>query len=139
MTAPFEPARPTRGHTASGAPHVANVPRRRETARLRASLAWGTARCELSLAGELDQWSVAALEAGHDQLLGAGLVDVVIDVTAVRRIDESGAVALAELWARLRSDGVCCSVRGLHPAFGDSPLELLLSVRGTGTPSHASG
>jgi len=101
----------------------------RGDARLRASLAWGTACCELSLAGALDRWSVAAVAGECDELLGADLREVVIDVTSVRRIDESGAVALAELWARLRSQGVGCRVRGLHPAFGDSPLELLLSVR----------
>ena len=57
---------------------------------------------------------------------------VVLDVTRVRRVDESGAVALAQLWARLRNDGVFCRVRGLHPVLADSPIELLLFIRSTG-------
>lgn len=57
---------------------------------------------------------------------------MVIDVSGVAGVDESGAVALVQLWARLRNDGVFCRIRGLHPLFADSPIELLLFVRGGG-------
>ena len=73
-----------------------------------------------------------AVDSQHDQLVSAGFDDVLLDLTGLRRIDESGAVALAQLWARLRSSGVVCRVRGLHPTFADSPLELLLFIRSSG-------
>ena len=82
--------------------------------------------------GILDESSAAAVDTQFDQLTSAGFDEVVLDVTRVRRVDESGAVALAQLWARLRNDGVFCRVRGLHPVLADSPIELLLFIRSTG-------
>ena len=89
-------------------------------------------RCVLSMAGTLDATSAVAVETEHEQLVRAGFDEVVLDVTGLERIDESGAVALAQLWARLRHDGMFCRVRGLHPLFADSPLELLLHIRSSG-------
>ena len=82
--------------------------------------------------GTLDASSSVAVDSQLDQLVRAGYDDVVLDLTGLRHVDESGAVALAQLWARLRMSGVICRVRGLHPAFADSPLELLLRVRSSG-------
>jgi anti-anti-sigma regulatory factor len=72
------------------------------------------------------------VDSQHDQLVSAGFDELVLDVTGLRRIDESGAVALVQLWACLRTSGVACRVRGLHPVFADSPLELLLFIRSSG-------
>ena len=100
--------------------------------RLRLVLTTRDGRCLLSMAGYLDAVSVVAVETEHEQLLRADFDEVVIDVAGLTHIDESGAVALAQLWARLRNDGVFCRVRGLHPVFADSPLDLLLFVRASG-------
>ncbi len=100
--------------------------------QLRAALAWAGRRCDLVLTGALHAGSEVALAAGYEQLVRAGLDEVVIDVAALDRVDESGAVALAELWARLRNDGIGCRIHGLHPVFADSPLEFLLFVRNAG-------
>ena len=88
--------------------------------------------CVLNMSGTLDATSSVAGDDQHDQLLRAGFDDVVLDCAALRSIDESGGVALAQLWARLRSSGVICRVRGLHPMHADSPLELLLFLRSSG-------
>ena len=104
-----------------------------EPERLRLTLTWSAGCCVLNLAGSLDEDSSIALETEFDQMVRAGFDEVVLDVTSVSHLDESGAVALAELWARLRDSGVFCRVRGLHPVFADSPLELLLYVRTAGT------
>jgi ABC-type transporter Mla MlaB component len=85
--------------------------------------------CVLSVAGTLDRDSAVALDAEFEQLERSGCDDVVIDVSGLVQIDESGGVALAELWARMRTCGISCRIRGLHPVFGESPLELLLFLR----------
>jgi len=103
-----------------------------EPALLSLTLTWSGARCVLTVAGALDAHSSIALETELDQLVRAGFEEVILGVEGVDTMDESGAVALAELWAQLRNNGVFCRVRGLHPAFGDSPLELLLFVRNAG-------
>jgi anti-anti-sigma factor len=105
---------------------------------LRLTLTSTADRCVLSMAGTLDVTSVVAVETEHEQLLRAGFDEVILDVTDLALIDESGAVALAQLWARLRNNGVFCRVRGLHPMFADSPLELLLLVRTSGPYVHAA-
>jgi anti-anti-sigma regulatory factor len=97
--------------------------------RFRLTLASEGRSCALTACGTLDTASSVAVESQHDQLVEAGFEDVVIDLTGLRRVDESGAVALAQLWARLRQSGVVCRVQGLHPVFADSPLELLLYLR----------
>lgn len=84
------------------------------------------------MAGRLDLDSAGAVDTQYDQLIRTGFDEVVLDVTGVTAFDPSGAVALATLWARLRAFGVLCRVRGLHPSFADSPLELLLTLRDTG-------
>ena len=104
-------------------------------ARLHLTLVPHGRHCSLRVAGSLDASSSVAVDIQHDQLVRAGFHHVLLDVSGIRRIDESGAVALAQLWARLRSTGVSCEVRGLHPVFGGSPLELLLHVRDTGRGS----
>jgi anti-anti-sigma regulatory factor len=98
--------------------------------RLCLTLAWTSGRCILTMAGTLDAGSAVALDAQAQQLVGAD--DVVLDVAGLHHVDESGAVALAGLWAGLRNEGVFCRVRGLHDRFDDSPLELLLHVRRCG-------
>ena len=103
-----------------------------DRARLRMTLTWSTTTCDVALAGRLDGESAVALTTAHDQLERAGADAVAIDLTALRYVDRSGAVALAELWARLRSIGVACRVQGLHPVFGESPLDLLLFLRESG-------
>jgi len=109
--------------------------RRRDPApvtRLQMHLTSRDHHCVLTMSGPLNARSSAAVDARHDELVRAGFDDVVLDCTDLQGIDESGAVALAQLWARLRSSGVMCRVRGLHPVLGDSPLELLLVVRSSG-------
>jgi anti-anti-sigma regulatory factor len=85
------------------------------------------------LTGDLDQDTAPVLGVEIEHLREAEPVEVVVDVTALERIDESGAVALAELWIRLRKDGIGCRVRGLHPVFIENPLDLLLFVRNGGS------
>ena len=86
------------------------------------------------MVGSLDALSTPAVDTQYDQLLGAGFDEVVLDVTGIRQVDESGAVALAQLWARLRNCGVFCRIRGMAPKFAENPVELLLHIRGSGTP-----
>jgi anti-anti-sigma regulatory factor len=81
------------------------------------------------LEGDLDVDTSVAFESAFDQLIGSGFDEVVLDVNKLRHLDEPGAVALAQLWAGLRNDGIICRVRGLPPAFADSPVELLMYVR----------
>ncbi len=109
----------------------------RDPARLSLTLTWADGRCVLALAGALDADSVIALETEFDQLVRAGFDEVVLDTGGLAAVDESGAVTLAELWARLRNNGVFCRVRGLHPMFADNPLELLLFVRSAGPEALA--
>jgi len=122
-------------HAAAVAPPVPEpirTPGEGHAARFRLTLRSQGRHCELIAAGTLDASSSVAVDSQHDQLVSAGFDDVLLDLTGLRRIDESGAVALAQLWARLRSSGVVCRVRGLHPTFADSPLELLLFIRSSG-------
>jgi len=121
--------------TTTDVPAVASPtqePDGRQSARLRLTLTALGRRGVLDASGTLDAESSVAVDSQHDQLVRAGFDEVVLDVTGLRRIDESGAVALAQLWARLRTSGVVCRVRGLHPVFADSPLELLLFIRSSG-------
>jgi len=119
-------------HTPVVAPTASNPDRGEHSTRLRLTLSPQGRSCELIAAGTLDASSSVAVDSQHDQLVRAGFDDVVLDLTGLRHMDESGAVALAELWARLRRSGVVCRVRGLHPVFADSPLELLLFIRSGG-------
>jgi len=84
------------------------------------------------MAGALDHESACVLDSQFKQLVRGGCDAVVVDVGRLRHIDESGGVALAELWAHLRQVGICCRIHGLHPVFGESPLELLLFIRDGG-------
>jgi anti-anti-sigma factor len=118
--------------TPAASPTPGRRPDREPAARFRLTLTSRGRHCALAASGTLDASSAVAVECQHDQLVDAGFDDVVLDLTGLRRIDESGAVALAQLWARLRNSGVACRVRGLHPAFADSPLELLLFIRSSG-------
>ncbi len=97
--------------------------------RLSVSLRWSNSRCVALLEGDLDVDTSVAFESTFDQLIGSGCDEVVLDLNELRHLDESGAVALAELWAELRNDGIICRVRGLPPGFADSPVELLICVR----------
>ena len=81
------------------------------------------------LEGDLDVGTSVAFAPAFEQLIGSGFDEVVLDVNKLRHLDESGAVALAKLWAELRNEGVICRVRGLPPEFADSPVELLIYVR----------
>jgi ABC-type transporter Mla MlaB component len=90
-------------------------------------------RCIVEMAGTLDASSTAAVDTQYDQLLGAGFDEVVLDVSGVQRVDESGAAALAQLWSHLRNCGVFGRVNGLALLFADSPIELLLFIRRRGT------
>jgi anti-anti-sigma regulatory factor len=101
--------------------------------RLELTLTSDGHQCTVTMIGTLDESSTPAVDTQYDQLVGAGFDEVVLDVRGLRRVDESGAVALAQLWARLRNCGVFCRIRGLAPSFADSPIELLLSIRGSGT------
>ena len=58
---------------------------------------------------------------------------MVLDVSGVQQVDESGAIALTRLWARLRKSGVFCRIRGLGPMLADDPIELLLVMRRSGS------
>jgi anti-anti-sigma regulatory factor len=82
------------------------------------------------LAGDLVACTTVALDPANDQLIGSGFDEVVLDVSGLRHLDASGALALAELWTELRDDGVICRVRGLPQRFSDSPFDLLDHVRG---------
>ena len=83
--------------------------------------------------GRYAGWSsTPAVDTQYEQLLGAGFDEVVLDVRGLRRVDESGAVALTQLWAKLRNCGVFCRIRGLAPSFAESPVELLLFIRESG-------
>ena len=124
----FTPAPPAPRSSARPGPSDSEA----DVGRLRITLTWTTWQCVVSLAGALDADSAVALGAEYDQLVRAGVDEVVIDVGLLHSIDGAGGVALAELWARLRDDGVFCRVRGLHPVFGDNPLELLLYLRDAG-------
>lgn len=122
-------------HTPAVTPPVPNRIRRpveEPPARFRLTLSSHGRHCALVATGTLDASSSVVVDSQHDQLVCAGFDDVVLDLTGLRRIDESGAVALAELWARLRNSGVVCRVLGLHPVFAESPLELLLFIRSSG-------
>lgn len=101
--------------------------------RLSLTLTSRGGQCVLAVSGDLDATSAVAVETAYEQLLRAGFDEVVLDVTELRHIDESGAVAFARLWAELRNNGVFCRVRGLHPVFADNPLELLLLIRTSGS------
>jgi anti-anti-sigma regulatory factor len=118
---------------ASPAPEPHRRPDREPQDRFHLTLDPRGRHCAVIAAGTLDASSSVAVDSQHDQLVRSGFDDVVLDLTGLRRIDESGAVALAQLWARLRRSGVVCRVRGLHPSFADSPLELLLFIRSSGT------
>lgn len=100
--------------------------------RLSLSLHWTDDRCVITLVGVLDRSSAVVLVTQFDQFIRAGIDEVVLDLAGLQAVDESGAVALAELWARLRNHGVFCRARGLQRPFEDSPLELLLFVRAAG-------
>ena len=122
-------------HPPAVAPPVPDPNRRPDgepPARFRLTLRSRGRHCDLVAAGTLDASSSVAVDSQHDQLVSAGFDDVLLDLTGLRRIDESGAVALAQLWARLRRSGVVCRIRGLHPSFADSPLELLHFIRSSG-------
>ena len=116
----------------SPVPNRIRRPAEEPPARFHLTLRSHGRHCTLIATGTLDASSSVAVDSQHDQLVCAGFDDVVLDLTGLRRIDESGAVALAQLWARLRSSGVVCRVLGLHPVFADSPLELLLFIRSSG-------
>ncbi len=103
-----------------------------DPARLRVTLTWTGGRCVVSLAGDLDADSSVALATEYDQLVRSGFDEVVLDVAMLRSIDGMGGLALAELWNRLRNDGVICRVRGLHPVFSESPVELIGYLRDAG-------
>ena len=103
--------------------------------RLELTLTPSGDRCTVTMIGTLDEWSTPAVDTQYDQLIGAGYHEVVLDVSGIRQVDESGAVALSHLWARLRNCGVFCRIRGLAPRFADNPIELLLFLRRPG--SHA--
>jgi anti-anti-sigma regulatory factor len=102
-------------------------------ARLELTLTPDGHQCTVTMIGTLDEASTPAVDTQYDQLVGAGFDEVVLDVRGLRRVDESGAVALTQLWARLRNCGVFCRIRGLAPSFADSPIELLLFIRESGT------
>lgn len=104
-----------------------------EAGRLRLTVSWSVGGCILSVTGALDRESAGVLETQLEQLVRGGCDDVVVDVRRLRHIDESGGVALAEFWAQLRHRGISCRIHGLHPVFGESPLELLLFIRESGT------
>jgi anti-anti-sigma regulatory factor len=97
--------------------------------RLSVSCTWLDRCSVVLLAGDLDAETSVALASSFEQLVGSGFDEVVLDVSDLCHLDESGAVALAELWAELRNDGIICRVRGLPPVFADSPFELLIHVR----------
>ena len=86
----------------------------------------------MAIAGALDAASTAAIDTQYDQLVGAGFGEVVLELSGLERLDESGAVAIAQLWSHLRKHGVGCSISGLAPKFLGSPIELLLFVRSCG-------
>ena len=97
--------------------------------RLSVSLTWTDRRSVVLLDGDLDADTSVALGSAFDQLIGSGFDEVVLDVSRLSHLGESGAVARAELWACLRNDGIVCRVRGLPPGYADDPLELLVRVR----------
>jgi anti-anti-sigma regulatory factor len=98
--------------------------------RLSVSLTWLDRRSVVLVEGDLDFDTTIALESAFDQLIGSGFDEVVLDINKVRHLDKSGAIVLAELWTQLRDEGIICRVRGLPPEFADSPVELLIFVRG---------
>jgi len=102
-------------------------------ARLELTLVPTEDRCTVTLSGTLDGWSAAAVDTQYDQLLGAGFTEVILDMTGVDEIDESGAVALTGLWARLSVSGVFCRIRGVAATCSENPVEFLLSLRASGT------
>ena len=63
------------------------------------------------MVGTLDEWSTPAIETQYEQLLCAGYNEVVFDVSGALEVDESGAIALTQLWAKLRNCGVSCRIR----------------------------
>jgi anti-anti-sigma regulatory factor len=94
-------------------------------------------RSVVLLEGDLDVDTSVAFESAVEQLIRSGFDEVVLDVNKLRHLDESGAVALAALWAELRNDGVICRVRGLPPVFADSPVELLIYIRNVGPEDNS--
>jgi len=124
---------PSRSNTTARPP----VDRDTGEARLRVERTTSDHHCVLAMSGTLDGESSQSVEDEHDRLVESGIDDVVLDCAELSDIDESGAVALAQLWARLRSSGVVCRVRGLHPAFSESPLDLLLYLRSCGSQALA--
>ena len=95
-------------------------------------------RCTVVMLGTLDGWSSPAVDTQYDQLLGGDFAEVVLDLGGIGTIDESGAVALTQLWAKLRNSGVFCLIRGLSPEFVDNPVDLLLSIRASGTQARSA-
>jgi len=102
-------------------------------ARLEVTVTPSGDRCTVTMIGTLDEWSIPAVDTQYDQLLGAGYNVVVLDISGVHQVDESGAIALSHLWARLRKCGVLCRIRGLAPRLADDPMELLLLMRRSGS------
>lgn len=108
------------------------------TARLCLTVNWSSGGCVLTAVGALDRDSAGVLGTQFEQLVRSGCDAVVVDVSGLRYIDESGGVALAEFWSRVRGRGISCRVHGLHPVFGESPLEFLLALRDVG-PTAVTG
>jgi anti-anti-sigma regulatory factor len=119
---------PARGYEGRVSPESWSGP-----ARLELTVVPVDDRCTVTMIGTLDGWSAPALDTQYDQLLGAGFAEVFLDMRGVSEMDESGAVALTRLWARLRNCGVFCRLRGLAAEYTDNPVDLLLSIRAGGT------
>jgi anti-anti-sigma factor len=97
--------------------------------------------CVLTLVGELGERSVAALDAQIDQLGCSRFVEVVLDVTGLRSIDDVGVRVLVGLYHYVMGRLARLRVVGPRPAIVRALRETPLLVQDTdpamGTPLAA--
>lgn len=110
-------------------PRDTHLPADGEDARLSVSLSWIEDRCVVTLVGSLNRSSAVAVASQFDQLIRAGFEEVVLELSGIREFEYSGAVALVELWSRLRIHGVRCRVHGLTSVSCGSPFRFHGLVR----------
>lgn len=121
------------GQAPTGAGEEDAMTARHEQGSSLLSVAFSVTRsqCVLTAAGDLTGSSAPALEAQIDQIVSAPDLDVVFDVTDLRRLDPSGVRILVEIDRHVRNLGRRLAVRGaggdVAAALAGTPLDVLAS------------
>ncbi len=76
-------------------------------------------RCELSLAGRLDAYSLVALRAQADQLALEPFDEIVVHVDELTELDRTGLAALTELQTLTEERGARFRIDGVSATIGD--------------------